>query len=87
MNIGRVDERNRHGERLSVVIDQALVEGRGAAWTVALRLEQAPKDESLVNGRTFGSTLVTVNQFGVVSTQGVKDRGMDIVDVQPVSMA
>ena len=42
------------------------------------------KDLSFVDSRSLGPPLVPVDQFGMVDTHGVKDRGVDVVDMEPV---
>ena len=42
------------------------------------------KNLSLIDGRTFGSALVPIDQLGVIDAQGVENRGVDVVNVEPV---
>ena len=46
--------------------------------------EQPVVNLALVDGRAFGPALVAVDQPGVVDAQDVEDRGVEVVDVEPV---
>jgi hypothetical protein len=47
-------------------------------------LEQSSENLSLVEGRSLGPPLVPVDQLGMVDAQGVQDRGVDVMDMEPV---
>src|ERR1017187_1625170 len=49
-----------------------------------LHLEQPTEDLAFVDGRSFGATLVPVDEPGVIHPESVEDCGVDIVDVKPV---
>ena len=47
-------------------------------------LNKPTKDLALVDGRSFGPALVPEDEPGMIDAQGVEDRGVDVVDVEPV---
>src|SRR5437879_366212 len=49
-----------------------------------LRPEQAAKDLPFIDRGALGAALMPVDQLGVVHTQGMKDRGVEVVDVESV---
>ena len=49
-----------------------------------LCLQEPSKNLALVDGRTFRTALVSINEPRVINAQSIKDRGVDVVDMESV---